>query len=174
MAIKNFQTFFQINEVTIEVYRGLSSKFDESKTKDIIWVSTSKEHAEIYQSKDGELKTFSLDLSKLEPLNLGYRAVETSVQYKDIQERLIEQILEERFATRKINETKAINLVERCRELKFAGHKQVWEWVHVNDILKIIKEAGFNAIIQNEGMKYHSGSVSTYGILDKRLLKLLR
>lgn len=158
-----------IKENTI-VYRGVTTRYDDTKNpKNIIWVSTSEDHAKMYATKKGEVTAFSIN-KIANTLDLGFRSSETEVKLFEIISRIKDSILD-LFERNKINEDLVRRLFDQAESIKISGYKKVYEWMYVPEILDIIKKAGFNIIRQNEGMQYHSGDIITYGILDRRLLK---
>jgi len=165
----SFKECINLNEQT--VYRGVKGKFDRSYTskQDIVWVSTSKEHSDMYTSGQGEVVDFKLNTSKLVPLNLGFRTVSTEVKLDEVKSRFKQAVMD-LFKNKKIARDKAMSILDDLDKVEINGHKQVWEWVHVPSILKLIKQAGFNVIEQNEGLSRHDGNVKTYGIIDKSLI----
>lgn len=162
--MKKFLNF--ISESTITVYRGYNPK---QKASNVIWVSTSKEHAQMYTDGVGEVKEFKIT-KELIPLDLQFTSAEVDVNYSDIKDRLAEAIIE-RFEKNKLTDTVALQLIDNLRELKFSGMMKVYEWMYKPQIITIIKKAGFNVIMQREGLKSYKGNVITYGILDKTMLR---
>ena len=152
------------------VYRGVTGKYDASHRQDIIWVSTSKNHAQMYATETGEVVQFRLNKSRLNELDLGFRASETEVKFDEIRSRLVKSIMI-LFEKGKLNEKNARDVLDSLNSLKMTGHKQVWEWMHVPKILDIIKKAGFNVIVQREGLSRHKGDTITYGVLDTKILQ---
>jgi|AntRauTorcE11897_2_1112592.scaffolds.fasta_scaffold02347_5 hypothetical protein len=155
------------------VYRGVSGKFDGnySKSQPIVWVSTSKEHAKIYTSGDGELISFNINDRKIVSLDLGFRSVETQVKFDEVASRFKQRLME-LFKKNKISKNDAMDILDKLEKISFNGHKQVWEWVHIPKFLELIKDSGFNVIRQNEGIKAHTGDTITYGVIDQRLLEM--
>lgn len=160
-----------INEQVL--YRGVGGQYDDSYTKgqDIVWVSTSKDHADMYGAS-GEVVKFKLRTSKLVPLDLGFRASETQVKWDEVQGRIVQEIMR-MFSENKLSRDAAIRVKDKVDDMQLSGHKQVWEWMHIPKVTKLIKEIGFNAIIQREGLSAHSGDTVTYGILDQSLIRKL-
>lgn len=152
------------------VYRGVKGKFDPNRKQDITWVSTSREHSEMYAS-GGEVVDLEINESRLDYLDLGFRASETEVKFDEVKSRFVRALMD-RFKKKKISREKAIEIDDKLDELDYKGYKQVWEWIHQKEFLQLIKESGFNSIKQREGLVRHSSDVITYGILDKNLIKM--
>lgn len=166
----SFNEYRMINEQT--VYRGVTGKYshDYASGQSIVWVSTSEEHSQMYTSGDGELLTFELKTSRLEALDLGFRSSETPVKFDEVQSRF-KQALMGLFKDKKISRDKAMDIIDGLDKIEGTGHRPVWEWVQVPEMVKLIKQAGFNAIRHNEGLTAHAGNVVTYGILDQKLIR---
>lgn len=162
----DFQEF--ISEAVL--YRGVEGRYDPSysKRQDIVWVSTSQDHAGMYGAS-GEVVKFDLKEAKLSILDLGFRASETQVKWDEIETRFVQALMQQ-FKQKKLSREKAMSIDDRVDELKYSGYHQIWEWMHKPEFLKLIKEAGFNAIRQREGLQAHSGETITYGILDQSLI----
>lgn len=167
--MRSFREYIQVNEQT--VYRGVTGKYshDYARGQSIMWVSTSEDHSQMYTSGDGELLTFELNTSRLKPLDLGFRSSETPVNFDEIQSRF-KQALMGLFKDKKISRDKAMDIIDGLDKIDGTGHRPVWEWVQVPEMVKLIKQAGFNAIRQNEGITAHAGNVVTYGILDQKII----
>ncbi len=167
--MRSFSEYIQLSEQT--VYRGVTGKYSHeyARGQSIMWVSTSEDHSQMYTSGDGELLTFELKTSRLEPLDLGFRSSETPVKFDEVQSRF-KQALMKMFKDKKISRDKALSIINDMDKIEGTGHRPVWEWVQVPEMVKLIKQAGFNAIRQNEGMTAHAGNVVTYGILDQKLI----
>jgi hypothetical protein len=167
--MKTLKTFILENtqKTSIPVYRGLSQKFDPKYKNDVLWVSTSLDHAEMYASQGkGEILRYTLNGSKLKPLDLGFRSVETEVKFDEIIGRLKPAIMEQ-FQNGNLSRNTAMEVMEDIDALKsLSGYKQVWEWIHVKDVLELLKKAGFNAIKQNEDLVRGGGKIVTYGIIQ--------
>lgn len=154
------------------VYRGFAAA-DIIKKPSIIWVSTSKEHAEMYSYERRTVRksgvvSFTI-VKKIQALDLGFRAAETSVPFQEIQCRLFSELTSARESN-KVNELQAQKIIEKLRALNYSGIQPVWSWMHKPPIIEMIKQMGFNAIQQREGLKLHAGNIITYGILDHSLL----
>ena len=167
--MKSLQTFILENtqKTSIPVYRGLSQKFDPKYKNDVIWVSTSLDHAEMYASQGkGEVIRYTLNGAKLNPLDLGFRSVETEVKFDEIIGRLKPAIMEQ-FKKGNLAKSTAMEVMKDISALKsLSGHKQVWEWIHVKEVLNLLKKAGFNVIKQNEDLVKGGGKIVTYGIIQ--------
>lgn len=173
--MKSLLQFINEQQKNSLLYRGLTQKFDPKYENKVLWLSTSKEHAEMYtksNSSDAELLTYKVK-GNLNPLNLGFRSVETEVKFDEIISRLKQAIMSQ-FEKGKLSRDEAMNIMKTISSLKpISGYKQVWEWIHIKDILDIIKDSGFNVIQQNEGLIKGKGDIITYGILDKSIVSKL-
>lgn len=166
--MKSFSTF--ITE-SIIVYRGVTSKYDHNYKQPIIWVSTSKEHSDMYSqglTGKGQVKKFKITKT-LEPLDLQFINSDVDVPYIEIRQRLKDAMLE-LYEKNKITEKKILELFDVLNKLTPSGTIPVWQWMEKKEILTVIKQAGFNCILQREGMKRYAGNIITYGLLDKSLL----
>ena len=156
----------------MKVYRGLTKTYNTNYKQDIVWVSTSFEHASMYSegSKEGTVLCFEINDFSLHYIDLGFRSVETEVKMEELISRIKPYILEQ-YEKKVISKEKALQLMKSLSKITSTGYKQVWEHVHDKNLIAIFQEAGFNAIRQNEGLLKYKGNVVTYGILDKRLLR---
>ncbi len=159
--------------MALTLYRGLTTKdYNWLYSQDVIWLSTSKEHAQMYAEGIGKVFTFKVS-SPLNYLDLQFVNSEVDVNLKDITDRLKSAILE-KFEAKKLNRNKTLNLFDEANAIRPVPRMMpVWEWMKNGEILKVIKNAGFNSIYQREGLVRYAGNVSTYGILNKNLLKLI-
>lgn len=166
----SFRQFVRLDEMT--VFRGVTGKFDHSYSnkQSIVWVSTSKEHSEMYTSGDGELVEFELNTSRMKPVDLGFRSSETPVKFDEVRSRFKKRLMD-LFKRKELNREDAMSIIDGMDKVDGKGHRPVYEWLQVPDVIDMIKQAGFNAIRLNEGMTAHAGDVTTYGILDKSLIK---
>jgi hypothetical protein len=155
------------------VYRSLSVKeYRVNYIQDIIWVSTSKEHSRMYTDDIGKIFTFKL-IGTLMPLDLQFRSSDVDVKFTDITERFKSALLE-RFESKKLSREKTLSLFDEVNKLReVSGMKEVWRWMEHKEFTEIARKAGFNSILQREGLRKYSGNVITYGILDAKLLKLI-
>lgn len=169
--MKRFSDFIKTNlNESLIVYRGIPVA-GKDKDRMITWVSTSKEHATMYANGTGgtgEVLVYKIS-KRMVPIDLHFRAAETFVTYEDIRGRINDAILE-RFENKQLTEDQTVKLLDSLRALKLSGTHPVHEWMHKPQIIDVIKKAGFNCIVQHEGLKAHVGDVVTYGILDKSLL----
>lgn len=169
--MKKFSDYIKtpLNE-SLTVYRGIPVAGTD-KNRLVTWVSTSKEHATIYSepySGKGEVVEYKIT-RKLVPLDLGFAYSEVDVDYEEIRGRLNQAILD-RYEAKQLSDKKAMELLDQLRKLKFSGMARAHEYMHKPQIIDIIKKAGFNCILQREGMLPRKGNIITYGILDKSLL----
>lgn len=158
-----------LNE-SLTVYRGIPIA-GKDKNRMVTWVSTSKEHAAIYSeltSGKGEVIEYKIT-KKLVPLDLGFVYSEVDVDYEEVRGRLNQAILD-RYESNQLSDKKAMDLLDQLRRLKFSGMSRAHEYMNKPQIIDIIKKAGFNCILQREGMLPRKGNIITYGILDKNLL----
>lgn len=169
--MKKFSDFIKRSlSESLTVYRGIPA-VGKDKDRMITWVTTSKEHATIYSepySGKGEVKEYKIT-KKLVPVDLNFAYAEVDVNYEDIRERLNTAILD-RYENNQLSDKKALELMDELRKLKFSGMSPVHEWMHKPQIVAVIKKAGFNCILQREGLQPRKGNIITYGILDKSLL----
>jgi hypothetical protein len=152
------------------VYRGVKGKYSDSHKQNVTWVSTSKEHAQMY-ADGGELVEFRL--SKITPIDLGFRSAETSVKLEEVTSRL-RSVLMDLMRVGKIQRIQAIKIDDDIDKLSNQSYKMVWEWVNMKDVSDLIVRMGFDAIVLREGMQSHSGNVLTFGILNKSKLTRAR
>jgi hypothetical protein len=171
--MKRFSDFIKTPLMeSLTVYRGIPSA-GRDKDRMITWVSTSRQHAIMYAEPfGGKGEVIEYKITKtLVPLDLQFVYSEVDVGYEEIRVRLNDAILEQ-FEHGRLTQTKTEELLDALRALKtkFSGMLQVNEWMHKPQIVEIIKKAGFNCILQREGMRPRVGDIITYGILDKSLL----
>ena len=169
--MKRFSDFIKtaLNE-SLTVYRGIPVA-GQDKDRRITWVSTSKDHATMYSQdgkNKGEVLTHRIS-GTLVPIDLGFRSADTFVTYEDVRGRIIDRILN-RFENKRLTETRAVELLDALRSLKLPGSNPVHTWMLNSKIVDVIEKAGFNCIVQHEGMKFDDGNIITYGLLDKSLL----
>jgi len=177
--MKSFSTFVNVNlNESILVYRGIPVA-GQDKLRDVTWVSTNRKHAEMYSdsltAKDsgkGEVLEYKITKT-LVPLDLQFVNAEVDVKYNDVRGRLNDAIIN-RFSEKKLTRETALKLTDELRNLNFSGLFRVHEWMNKKPILNVIKKAGFNAILQREGMKFGAGNIITYGILDKSILSKVK
>lgn len=169
--MKRFSDFIKTTlSESIIVYRGIPQAGSD-KDRMITWVTTSKEHAEIYaEPYSGKGQVIEYRISKtLVPIDLNFAYAEVDVNYEDIRGRMNDAILD-RYEKGHISDKAAENLLDSLRKLKFSGMAPVHEWMHKPQIVEVIKKAGFNCILQREGLRPRQGNIITYGLLDKSLL----
>lgn len=169
--MKRFSDFIKttLNE-SLTVYRGIPVA-GQDKDRRITWVSTSKDHAVMYSQdgkNKGEVLTYRIS-GTLVPIDLGFRSADTFVTYEDIRGRINDAIIE-RFENKRLTETRTVELLDALRSLKLPGSNRVHTWMRNSKIVDVIEKAGFNCIVQHEGMKFDDGNIITYGLLDKSLL----
>jgi hypothetical protein len=169
--MKRFSDFIKTNlNESLTVYRGIPIA-GKDKNRLVTWVSTSKEHAAVYSellSGKGEVIEYKI-AKKLVPLDLGFSYAEVDVDYEELRGRLNQAILD-RYENKQLSDKKAMELLDELRQLKFSGMSRSHEYMHKPQIIAVIKKAGFNCILQREGMLPRKGNIITYGILDKSLL----
>lgn len=155
------------------LYRGVTGSYDPkfSARQQIIWLSTSKEHAEMY-ARGGDLVAYTVS-GRLDPLDLKFRAAEINVPFSEVMGRFKKEIMD-RFSKKKIRIDVAKDIVNMVDKLNLSGSKQVWEWVHEPKFLTLIKKAGYNSIKQREGLQHLKGNVETYGVLDYSIIKSIK
>ena len=176
--MKRFSDFIKtaLNE-SVTVYRGIPVA-GQDKDRRITWVSTSKEHATMYSQAltgnayGGEVLKYRIS-GTLVPIDLGFRSADTFVTYEDIRGRIIDAILA-RFEKKRLTEARTLELLDELRSLKLPGSNRVHTWMRNSKIVDVIEKAGFNCILQHEGMQFDDGNIITYGLLDKSLLSLQR
>jgi hypothetical protein len=119
----------------------------------------------------GEVVSFRL--SRLNPLDLGFRSAETTVPLDEITSRLRNKLME-LMRIGKIKRDDAIQIDDDLDAIPNSSNKMVWEWVNTNAVTDIIKRMGYDSIILREGMQSHLGNVITYGILNKSKLTRIK
>jgi len=162
-----------ISEASLDVYRGIGSKYNPSYKQAITWVSTSEEHSRnhYYSPEHGEFLKFKLKIpSEFNMIDLGFRISETQVNYKEVSGRLIDSIMD-KFSKGKISKSKARSAVDMIRNTKISGFMPIYEMMSKKEILKILKAAEYSVIRQREQISA-STPIVTYGVIDKSLLKL--
>jgi len=159
--------------MAIIVYRSLNVKeYSYRYDQDIIWVSTDEEHSRMYA--EGAGKTFKFKVvGTLMPLDLQFINAEVDVKFTDITDRFKTALLE-LFEKKKLSRDKTLALFDEVNAFKVASEmKEVWRWMQHKEFTAIARKAGFNCILQREGIRKSTGNVITYGILDSRMLKLI-
>jgi hypothetical protein len=159
--------------MSIIVYRALNTKeYSAQYRQDIIWVSTDKEHAKMYSDGVGKIFKFKI-VGTLVSLDLQFINAEVDVNFNDITDRFKTALLE-LFEKKKLSRDKTLSLFDEVNDLpKVAGMKEVWRWILHKEFTAIAKKAGFNSILQREGLSRYSGNIITYGILDNRMLRMI-
>lgn len=150
------------------VFRGIDMPYDDGKFRNsrVIWVSTDRKHAEQYSSDKGEVITYKLS-GQINPLDLGFRVAETDVQAREVLSRIRQKLFYTSTSV-PLQEMADDQIRLLVAEMKTVRGR-VWELVQHPKILDIIELIGWNVIVQREGF-YHQG-VTTYGVIDKKLLK---
>lgn len=159
--------------MSIIVYRALNVKeYNAKYAQDIIWVSTSQEHAKMYSDGVGKIFKFRI-IGSLMPLDLHFINAEVDVNFKDITERFKTALLD-LFEKKKLSRGKTLALFDEVNDLKVVpGMKEVWRWMQHKEFTAIARKAGFNSILQREGVSRYAGNVLAYGILNSRMLQLI-
>lgn len=152
----------------ITVFRGVEGKFDPNRSGDVMWVSTSMEHSAMYAA-GGDIVQFKLN-NRLKEIDFGFRSAETSVTFDELQGRLKLAIMKQ-FKDGNLSRDKAMKLVDQLDGINQTGHNPVWLWLQNKEITRLIRQAGFNAIKQREGMRAGNGDVITYGVLDRSIVR---
>lgn len=155
------------------VYRALNVKeYRADYSQDIVWVSTSEDHAKMYTDGVGKIFKFKLTGS-LMPLDLQFINAEVDVKFTDITDRFKTALLE-LFEKKKLSRDKTLALFDEVNALRVVpGMKEVWRWMQHKEFTAIARKAGFNSILQREGVSKYAGNVISYGILNSRMLKLI-
>lgn len=159
--------------MSIIVYRALNVKeYNAKYAQDIIWVSTSQEHAKMYTDGVGKIFKFKL-IGSLIPLDLQFVNAEVDVKFTDITDRFKTALLE-LFEKKKLSRDKTLALFDEVNGLKVVYEmKEVWKWMQHKEFTAIARKAGFNSILQREGISKYAGNVISYGILNSRMLQLI-
>ncbi len=168
---KAFKNWFKDSKVVGQdgapmiVYHGTGVDIDAFKAGDLNWVTPD----EVYASGYGE-KVIPLYANISDPFDYGFRSQHTHVRLSNMTDRII-QGLNERFAEGKIKKEKALELVERARELgeSSAEFKHVFEWWNSKEeLVDILKDAGYDGLTAREGVE---DKTPTYAVFDNTQLK---
>ena len=155
----------------VTVYQGIDSDLGDIAKIDssILWVSNDKSFASMHTTyQNTKYLTFEMTLQNV--MDLGFLSSQTKVGFDELSKR-IKFVINDRVSKGKVSPQIAETLYNNLDGLKLNMDKEVWEWMTIPEVLKIIKMSGVKVIKQKEKENTKGGFIYTFGILDKNILK---
>lgn len=161
-------------------YRGLSQPYDDNYYNHIIWVSSSKDHANTYaqgrnndEGKEYKPNVTEYNIDSKNPVDFGYRHSMVMTSDKEFYGRVKDKIMDA-FSNKKIDRDTAKSAFNKIDNIPITNeYKCVWEWRENNPLIKeTMQQIGHDSF--NDREEHLGKSVNTVGLFHKSQLNKIK